>query len=133
MLDVILVAASLWLCPGDVYTDQKAPGCKELKESGEKEGFSRIPEAPEFGRDSKTAPGENLPQPSGMCHRAPSNPMPAASAQECALYDEYLKLATKSGSLGAHDLSPNEFERWKNLQQVFGSGVPPVCSPVQGR
>jgi hypothetical protein len=129
MLDVILVAASLWLCPGDVYTDQQAQGCKEVKQSDEKEGFSRTPEAPEFGRSSKDAPVQTTPQSPGMSQKAPSNQMPSASTQECTLYDEYLTLASKSGSVGAHDLSPSEFERWRNLQQMFGSGVPPICSP----
>ena len=55
MLDVILVAANLWLCPGDVYTDRQATGCKEVKESNEKEGFSRSQEAPEFGSSSNAA------------------------------------------------------------------------------
>lgn len=128
MLDVILVAASLWLCPGDVYTDRQAQGCKEVKESGEKEGFSRSQDAPEFGSSSNAAPVPTTPQSSGMSQKAPSNQMPAASAQECTLYDEYLTLAAKSGSVGAHDLSPGEFERWRNLQQMFGSGVPPICS-----
>jgi hypothetical protein len=121
MLDVILVAASLWLCPGDVYTDHPAQGCKEVKESGEKEGFSRSQEASEFGSNSNAATGQATPQSSGMSQRTPSNQMPAASAQECTLYDEYLTLSAKSGSVGAHDLSPSEFERWRNLQQMFGS------------
>ena len=47
MLDIILVAAAMYVCPGDVYTDQPRPGCTPLQESG-KEGFSTIPEAPEF-------------------------------------------------------------------------------------
>ena len=133
MFDVILMAANLWLCPGDVYTDHQVHGCKEIKESDEKEGFSKTPEAPEFGSSSDAAPVQTTPQSSGMSQKAPSNQTPSASAQECALYDEYLRLATKSGSLGARDLSPGEFERWKNLQQVFGSGVPPICSPGQGQ
>ena len=58
MLDVILVAANLWLCPGDVYTDRQATGCKEVKESNEKEGFSRSQEAPEFGSSSNAASGQ---------------------------------------------------------------------------
>lgn len=131
MLDVILVAATLWLCPGGIYTDQPGKGCKEVQESESKEGFSRIPEAPGFDGSSNPTPIPSAPQSSGASPKAQSSAMPAASAQECALYDEYLKLSMRSGSIGARDLSPTEFERWRNLQQIFATGVPPLCAPGQ--
>jgi hypothetical protein len=49
MLDIILVAAAMYVCPGDVYTDVPRPGCRPLQESG-REGFSTIPEAPDWRR-----------------------------------------------------------------------------------
>jgi hypothetical protein len=52
---------------------------------------------------------------------------PAASEQDCAMYEEWVKLSTKSSSIGARDLSPGEFERWTNLKQVFGNSPPPNC------
>ena len=57
MLDIILVAAAMYVCPGDVYTDVPRPGCRPLQESG-KEGFSTIPEAPEFDSKSSVSTGE---------------------------------------------------------------------------
>lgn len=133
MLDVILIAANLWLCPGGVYTDHPGQGCKEVQESDAKGGVSRIPEAPGFDGSSNPTPVPSVPQSSGASPKAQSNTMPAASAQECALYDEYLKLSMKSGSIGARDLSPTEFERWRNLQQIFATGVPPVCAQTQAQ
>jgi hypothetical protein len=53
--------------------------------------------------------------------------LPAASAEECAMYEEWVKLSTKSSTLGARDLSTSEFERWTNLKQVFGNSPPPNC------
>jgi hypothetical protein len=121
MLDIILVAAAMYVCPGDVYTDQPRPGCTPLQESG-KEGFSTIPEAPEFNsKPSVSSSG------TGTAMKDGSSKVPAASAEECAMYDEWVKLSTKSSSIGARDLSTSEFERWTNLKQVFGNSPPPNC------
>ena len=121
MLDIILVAAAMYVCPGDVYTDQPRPGCTPLQESG-KEGFSTIPEAPEFS-SKPYAPSSG----SGSVMKDGSSKVPAASAEECAMYEEWVKLSTKSSSIGARDLSTSEFERWTNLKQVFGNSPPPNC------
>jgi hypothetical protein len=121
MLDIILVAAAMYVCPGDVYTDTPRAGCTALQESG-KEGFSTIPEAPEFNSKSSIAAGEG----SKVMKDGPSR-LPAASPEECAMYEEWVKLSTKSSSIGARDLTPSEFERWTNLKQVFGNSPPPNC------
>ena len=42
MLDIILFAAAMYVCPGDVYTDVPQAGCRPLQESG-RESFSTIP------------------------------------------------------------------------------------------
>jgi hypothetical protein len=120
MLDMIVVAAVMYVCPGEVYTDVPKVGCKPMQESGQ-ESFSTIPEAPEFNSKSP-ASGDGG---KAMTNTQPK--LPAASAEECAMYDEWVKLSTKSSSLGARDLSPGEFERWTNLKQVFGNSPPPNC------
>jgi len=122
MLETIVVAAALFVCPGGVYTDTPRAGCQPLKES-DKEGFSTIPEAPEFNSKSPSPSTGDAERPTkGMQPR-----LPAASEQECAMYEEWVKLSTKSSSIGARDLSPGEFERWTNLKQVFGNSPPPNC------
>ena len=121
MLDIILVAAAMYVCPGDVYTDVPRPGCRPLQESG-REGFSTIPEAPEFDSKSSVSTGEG-----GKVAKDEQTRFPAASPEECARYEEWVKLSTKSSSIGARDLSPSEFERWTNLKQVFGNSPPPNC------
>lgn len=121
MLETILVTAALYVCPGDIYTDQPKPGCHPIQES-DKEGFSRIPEAPEFNSKFPDSAGEG-----GRSTRDSQSRLPAASAQECTMYEEWVKLSTKSSSLGARDLSTEEFERWTNLKQVFGNSPPPNC------
>jgi hypothetical protein len=89
MLNVILVAATLYICPGDVFTNQPREGCRPVKESAQK-GFSRIPEAPEFTSQSESSPkpGTDVVAPGTNSSRAP-----AASSQECDLYDEWLRLS----------------------------------------
>lgn len=121
MLDIIVIAAAMYVCPGDVYTDVPKAGCKPVQESGD-EGFSTIPEAPEFG--------SKMSAPALDAERSIQNSqsrIPAASAEECAMYEEWVKLSTKSSSIGARELSPGEYERWTNLKQVFGNSPPPNC------
>ena len=121
MLETIVVAAALYLCPGEIYTDTPRAGCHQVEESN-KEGFSTIPEAPEFNSKS-TAPSTID---SGTPVETKSR-IPAASPEECAMYEEWVKLSTKSSSIGARDLSAGEYERWTNLKQVFGNSPPPNC------
>ena len=122
LLGAILAAAALYVCPGDIYTDQPREGCQLLQESNN-EGFSRVPEAPGF--DSKF-PAPAAADAGGRAGATQSR-LPAASARECEMYEEWVNLSTKSSSIGARDLSPGEFERWTNLKQVFGNSPPPNC------
>lgn len=122
MLEIIVLAATLYICPGNEYTDNPRTGCRPVQDSGN-EGFSVIPEAPEF--KSRRPPASTVdvhkPRVEG------ESELPAASAEECAMYDEWVRLSTKSSSLGARDLSTEEYERWTNLKQVFGNSPPPNC------
>ena len=122
MLDILIVAAAMYVCPGEVYTDVPRPGCTPMQESG-KEGFSTIPEAPEFNAKSPGPAAGDM----GRGAKDSASKLPAASADECAMYEEWVKLSTKSSSIGARDLSATEFERWTNLKQVFGNSPPPNC------
>ena len=122
MLETIVVAAALFVCPGGVYTDTPRAGCQPLQESN-KEGFSTIQEAPEFNSKSPAPVTSDAERPT----RETQSRLPAASAKECAMYEEWVTLSTKSSSIGARDLSPGEYERWTNLKQVFGNSPPPNC------
>jgi hypothetical protein len=122
MLDIMLLAAAMYVCPGDVYTDAPRPGCTRLQESG-KEGFSTVPEAPEFSSTPSGMSGDS----GKLAKDGQSSKLPAASPEECAMYEEWVRLSTKSSSIGARDLSASEFERWTNLKQVFGNSPPPSC------
>ena len=122
MLETIVIAAALYVCPGEVYTDTPRADCHEVEEST-KEGFSTISEAPEFNSKSPAPAAVDT----GDATRGTRSRIPAASAEECAMYDEWVKLSTKSSSIGARDLSTDEYERWTNLKQIFGNSPPPNC------
>lgn len=122
MLEIIVFAATLYVCPGNEYTDTPRTGCRPVQESG-KEGFSVIPQAPEFKSEAPSAPAVDVHE----SRVEGQSELPAASAEECAMYDEWVKLSTKSSGLGARDLSTEEYERWTNLKQVFGNSPPPNC------
>ena len=81
MLETIVVAAALFVCPGGVYTDTPRAGCHPLQESN-KEGFSTIPEAPEFNSKSPAPVMSDAERPM----RETQSRLPAASAKECAMY-----------------------------------------------
>ena len=122
MLEIIVVAATLYVCPGEVYTDVPRAGCQPVQESDRSE-ISTVQEAPEFNLKSAAPHSDDMGKGAGDSQTR----LPAASAQECAMYEEWVKLSTKSSSLGARDLSPGEYERWTNLKQVFGNSPPPNC------
>jgi len=80
LLDAILIAAALYVCPGDVYSDQPREGCRPLQDS-DKEGFNKIQEAPEFNSKSPAPAAVDT----GGASRDAQSRLPAASAQECAM------------------------------------------------
>ena len=122
LLEATLVAAALYVCPGDIYTDQPSQGC-QLLENSSKGGVSRTPERPEF---DSPLPAPAAPD-AGRRAGATQPRLPAASDQECAMYQEWITLSTKTSSLGARNLSPGEFQRWTNLKLVFANNPPPNC------
>ncbi|MBM4123366.1 MAG: hypothetical protein FJ246_00185 [Nitrospira sp.] len=127
MLDLVVLATTLWVCPGDVYSNEPREGCRPFHESNQ-EGFSTVPEP-------KPDPADNASSPSRPSNSLPEQrqEIPAASSRECALYEEWLTLNLKTDSIGAHDMSTDEFERWSNLKQMFSVTAPPMCSSRPNR
>ena len=79
MLETIVLAGALFVCPGDVYSDTPRAGCHPLQDSS-KEGFSTVKEAPEF--DSKT------PMPAGSDgERRQGLPIPYSGGVRAGLRD----------------------------------------------
>nr|MBI3614681.1 hypothetical protein [Nitrospirota bacterium] len=124
MMSVVVLAATLWVCPGDVYSNEPKEGCKPFHESN-KEGFSTVPE-PRF----ETAPADaNPPAPSQpQTQPAPPRTQPTQSANSelCALYAEYLQLTMKvsGGHLGNES---EDLNRYEQLRNIFGMNTRPNC------
>jgi hypothetical protein len=118
MLQLVIVAATLWLCPGEVYTNEQGEGCRPVQSSG-KEGFSRVPEAPpdSIPMESSTT------TPSPQERRSGSQ---TASPQMCALYKEYVELELKTQG-GFLNTSTEQVDRWQTLRRMFQGTPPPVC------
>ncbi|TAJ09999.1 MAG: hypothetical protein EPO61_04610 [Nitrospirae bacterium] len=124
MLSLIVLAASLYVCPGGVYADHPEPGCKPFTESQQhgfstKEDFPASPAAPVESRPSRPQPSVAAPSPQ------PVGKEPSAAASElCDNYREWVALSLKQSGGG---LTPQEVNRWNALRGVFGtSSAPPV-------
>lgn len=121
MVSLVVLATTLWLCPGDVYSNEPKPGCKPFHESN-KEGFSTVPE-PRFD-DPPASAGEAPRQPSEPRRSRPV--APSSNAELCALYAEYVQLTMKvtGGQLGS---SAEDVNRYEQLRNLFGMNARPNC------
>src|SRR5207249_6969574 len=88
MLNLVILAATLWVCPGNVFSNEPREGCKPF-EASEKEGFNVTPESPGFNTNPN-APVDP-PAPADMRRERQSAP-DSVSATMRALYKEYLDL-----------------------------------------
>ena len=129
MLNLVVLATALWVCPGDVYVNEPKPGCKPFHQS-EKEGFSSVPEPKEDASEGK-------PQGRGQSQEiivvpnrgAVERSEGYASEETCELYREWVRLYTKmdKGGLNANEYTVDEFERWEKIRYLFTTLNPPHC------
>ncbi len=124
MLTLALLAATLYVCPGEVFSDVPKEGCKPFHQS-EKEGFSTIQQAPHETSHvpSAPAPAESMSAPI-PAPAAPSTP--SGNSEICAMYSEYLHLTQKvtGGQMGN---SPEDVNRYEQLRNIFGVNARPNC------
>jgi len=123
MMSMAVLAATLWVCPGNVYSNEPREGCKPFHESN-KEGFSTVPE-PRFdppAADTNRPTSRPTPTPS------PSQPQsaPSTNSELCALYAEFLELTMKvsGGHLGNES---EDLNRYEQLRNIFGMNSRPNC------
>ena len=122
MVSLVILAATLYVCPGNVFSSEPREGCKPF-EASEKEGFNVTPEAPGFSTDQKAPVDPSAP--AGMRRERQSAPGPV-NAEQCALYKEYLDLGVKTQG-GFLFSSPSESERWQTLKRMFQNSPAPSC------
>ena len=139
MLNLVILATTLWVCPGDVYSNEPRQGCKPFHESN-KEGFSTVPETKQdpAKQQPSLAPSPMLP-PVGT----PGTPTViieqqlgghSASPEVCKEYEEWLRLNRKFNDADLRtDMSTDENNRFLALRQQFGITSPPLCAPAPSR
>jgi|SRR6185295_7130180 len=125
MLNLVILATALWVCPGEVYTDQPRAGCKPFQPS-EREGFGTV-HAPAHESQPSSQPAS--PPPTVIIEQTPAEAprRSRASSQECARYREWLELNRKTEQMGAHTLAVDEFQRWQILREQYSVMDPAVC------
>lgn len=125
MFNLVILATALWVCPGEVYTNEPRDGCKPFHQSN-REGFSVMPQSPH--EPEAGSPAHN-PTTNVIIEQAPMQAprRSRASEAECARYREWLELSRKTESMGAHTLEPNEFQRWQVLREQYSSMDAAAC------
>ncbi|MGH7165654.1 MAG: hypothetical protein ACREIS_09050 [Nitrospiraceae bacterium] len=120
MLGVVILATTLWVCPGDVYSNEPREGCKPFQET---EGtFSTNPE-PQPEADQRSSPSTSSSGSRQQQRAAPDS----MNAEMCALYKEYIDLSIKTQG-GAFMGGPAESQRWQTLKRMFQNSPAPNCS-----
>lgn len=125
MVSLVVLAATLWICPGNVYSNEPKEGCKPFHESN-KEGFSTVPE-PRFDAAPADAPRQPAPaQPQAQSEPSRTQPAQSTNAELCALYAEFIQLNMKvsGGQLGS---TPEDVNRYEQLRNIFGMNTRPNC------
>jgi len=120
MLSLVILATTLWICPGEVFSNEPREGCRPFEEqSGTMSTNPEVPPDPRETDPASTAP-------SGM--RRDRQPAPDSVNEEmCALYKEYIQLELKTQG-GFQAGSPTELERWQTLKRMFQNSPAPRCS-----
>ncbi|MFM8552108.1 MAG: hypothetical protein ACKOCD_07335 [Nitrospiraceae bacterium] len=124
MISLVVLAATLWVCPGNVYSNEPKEGCTPFQESN-KEGFSTVPEPRIEAPPADTA--QPVPdQPPAQPAPTRSKPAQSTNSELCTLYAEYLQLTMKvsGGQLGS---TSEDINRYEQLRNIFGMNNRPNC------
>ena len=126
MLSVVILATTLWVCPGNVFSDHGGPGCKPFTE--DKGTVNTNTDAP-FESGGQQPASERSSAPTGP-QGSRQDRQPAAdsiNSEMCALYREYIGLEVKTQG-GTQMGSPEESQRWQTLKRMFQNSAVPNCS-----
>ncbi|WP_447983815.1 hypothetical protein [Nitrospira sp. Nam74] len=104
--------AEFYECPGGLYTDHPSVGCKKLELQD-----NRVMGAEFYG-----VPDEGTRRAPAVALTAPAAETTYDSAEECALYKEYLDLMQQGGSV-TNGISPDKFMRRATLARMFGPSL----------
>lgn len=122
MLNLVILATALWVCPGDIFSNEPRAGCKPFQES-DQEGFSTVPDAK---RERAPAEPRPVPAPFESSAPVPAQQTQTFNAERCTLYAEYLRLNMKISG-GNLDATAEDVQRFDQLRNLFGLNTPPNC------
>lgn len=134
MVTAYVLAATLYVCPGNVYTDQAKPGCEPMRQQDEQGGFGNIESAPpapesqpqrELKRPVPGPPPRAMTREAAPPERRTSPELSGREAQLCREYWEWIGLNKKvHGGGGA---TTEEVARYNELNSVFSLLRRPKC------
>ncbi len=119
MLGVVILATTLWVCPGEVYSNEPREGCKPFQET---EGTLSTNPEPQAQGGQRPAPTT---APSGGRSERKAAP-DSVNAEMCALYKEYIDMEIRTQG-GFQVSGPEESQRWQTLKRMFQNSPAPNC------
>jgi hypothetical protein len=119
MVSMVILAATMFVCPGNVFSDVEKPRCKPfVEEHGTVNVEPMMPQG--------SAPSSPPSAPSGQPQRRRDQPDDSVNAEVCAMYKEYVDLQVKTQG-GFQTSGTEELQRWQTLKRMFQMSPPPNC------
>lgn len=120
MLSMVILAAAMYVCPGNVFSDVEKPGCKPFEET---RGTVSVDQT----KPQSSAPSSSLDSPAQPEQRR-NQPQSSVNAEVCAMYKEYVDLQVKTQG-GFQTSGTEELQRWQTLKRMFQMSPPPTDCP----
>ncbi len=120
MLSMVILAATMYVCPGNVFSDVEGPGCKPFVEH---QGTVNVePTMPKEFDPKSSSPSSSSSQP----ERRRDQPTSEVTAEVCAMYKEYVEMEVRTQG-GFQTSGPSELQRWQTLKRMFQMSPPQNC------
>ncbi len=120
MLSMVVLAATMYVCPGNVFSDVEKPGCKPfVEEHGTVNVEPTMPK--EFDPKSSSSSSS-----SSQPERRRDQQQSSVNAELCAMYKEYVDMEVRTQG-GFQTSGPSELQRWQTLKRMFQVSTPPDC------
>lgn len=125
MLSMVILATTMWVCPGNVFSDHAGPGCKPFSE--DKGTVNTTPDTP-FESGGRQPASERSSAQGGASDLRQDRQSDSGSTNSeiCGLYKEYIDLEVKTQG-GTQMSSPAETQRWQTLKRMFQNSPVPNC------
>jgi hypothetical protein len=120
MVSMVILTATMFVCPGNVFSDVEKPGCKPfVEEHGTVNVEPTMPK--EFDPPPSSPSGS-----SGQPERRRQPQDSSVNEELCAMYKEYVDLQVKTQG-GFQTSGTEELQRWQTLKRMFQMSPPPNC------